>query len=99
MTLERGIKDVMSLPLAVPGEVILASRLAGWPSTPVCHQTWKSPPLILDYCIFNEQTQHSALHLILKWVINTKCCTTVAQKTCFFLSPGENEFDMETQLQ
>lgn len=107
MTLERGVKDEMSpspSPLAAPGEFILASRLAGGSSTPASYQTWKSllSPLTAAYSTGEHTT---ALHLILKQVINTNCCTTIAQKTCFLffflflLSPGENEVDTETQLQ
>ena len=76
-------------PLAAPREFILASRLAGSSSTPASYQTWKSllSPLTAAYSTSEHTT---ALHLILKRVINTNCCTTIAQKTCwvffFFLS-------------
>lgn len=65
------------------------SRLNGCSSTPACHQTWKSPhsPVTVAYSM--SKTQCIALHLILKWVINTNCCTTIAQKNMFFIYAQE----------
>lgn len=56
--------------------------------------------LTRDCCIFHEQTVYSTSSYF-KMGYKYKCCTTIAQKTCFFpsLSPGENEVDTETQLQ
>lgn len=63
MTLECGIKGVKRLPLTVPGEVILAARLADWMA---------SPPHLSAIKHGNHPTHPWLLHI--PWE-NTVCST------------------------
>lgn len=89
MTLERSIKDALSLALREPGEVILAARSAGWMAAPphlsaIKHGNHPTHPWLLHIPWANTVYSTSSYSKMgYKYKLLHNNCT----KTCFFFRP------------